>query len=164
MLARQFRAERRHALGVIDGDHLPGALRHQLRERSLARAEVRDYQRRHKFQERFRDAFPRSPGHVLPAELARQLVEVAAHVVLPLAQRERKGSLVLFGLGNLAGRLAQKIHQRGRRGQSVEGVLACAAVARQARRLQLRQMRGNLALPLAENLLQLGHGEFFPLQ
>ena len=45
--------------------------------------------------------------------------------------------------------------------QAVEGVLSRTPVVHQAGLFQLRQVRGNLALPFGQNLLQFGHGELF---
>ncbi len=100
----------------------------------------------------------------MAAELAGQFVEIAAHLVLALAQHQTQGLPVLLGFRDFAGRLAQQIHQLGGRVQTVEGVLARAAVVHQTGLLQLRQMRRNLALALGEDLLQLGHRKLLLLQ
>ena len=42
VLARQLGAELDHLLGIVDGDHPLGALRHQLRDGAFARAQVGD--------------------------------------------------------------------------------------------------------------------------
>ena len=55
----------------------------------------------------------------------------------------------------------KQFHQLGRGGEAVEGVLARAPVVHQSGLLELRQVGGNLALALGQNLLQLGHGQLF---
>ena len=68
--------------------------------------------------------------------------------------------------GNLGGGLAQSFDQRApaERLHAVEDVLAGAAVLDQPRLLQLRQVRGDRALPGGEDLLQLGHVEFLAFE
>ncbi len=121
-------------------------------------------QRRHQAEEGFRDSLPGAAGHVLAAELARQLVEVAAHLILPFAQHQAQGGAVLGGFGNLRRGLAQDGHQAGGSVQAVERVLAGASVGHQSGLLQLRQVGGNLALRLADDVLQFGHGKLFLLE
>ncbi len=143
---------------------LLGALRHQLRNGAFAGAQVGDHHGRHELQQRLGDAFPGPPRNVLAAELAGQLVEVAAHLVLPLAQDQAQRLAVLRRFGHFGGGLAQQVHQLGGRLQAVEGVLPGAPVVHQPGLFQLRQVGGNLALALAQNLLQLRHGKLFLLQ
>ena len=165
VLARQFRAELHHLFGIVDGDHLLGALRHQLGDGAFARAQVGDHHGRHELEERFGDALPGAAGHVLASEFAGQLVEVAAHLVLALAQGQAqrlRGPPAASGTSPAAWR--SRFHQLGGRRQAVEGVLAGAPVVHQAGLLQLRQVGGNVALALRQDLLQLRHGQLFLLQ
>ncbi len=160
VLARQFDAELHHLLRIIDRDDFLGALRHQLRDRALARAQVGDHHRRHQLQQRLGDSLPGPSRYVLAAELAGQFVEVAAHVVAALSEGEAQGFLVLRRLGNFHGGLAEKLHQFGGCGEAIKGVLSHAPVFHQAGLLELRQVGGNLALALGQNLLQFGYGQF----
>jgi hypothetical protein len=164
VLARQLRAELHHLRGIVDGDHLAGALGHQLREGSLPRPEVRDHYRRHELQERFGDAFPRAPRHVLAAELAGQFVEIAPHFVLPLAHRQAQRLEVLAGLGDFAGRFVEEAHEVRGRFETVESVLAGPPAGHQAGLFQLRQVGRDAALPLGQDLLHLGHRQLFLLE
>ena len=54
------------------------------------------------FKQRFGDAFPGAAGDVLAAEFAGQFVEIAAHLVLALAQRETQRLPVLLRFGDFA--------------------------------------------------------------
>ena len=129
VLARQLRAELHHLFRIVDGDHLLGALRHELRERSLARAEVGDHHGRHELEERFGDALPGAAGHVLAAELAGQFVEVAAHAVLALAQDQAQRLAVLLGFGDFARRL-RAAAPSARRGPSGDRRRSCRCAGR----------------------------------
>ena len=60
--------------------------------------------RRHQLEERLGDSLPGAARHVLAAELAGQFVEVAAHLVLPLAQRQAQRGAVLRGFGDFGAR------------------------------------------------------------
>ena len=164
VLARQASAEFDHFRRVVDGDDAPGALCHELRDGAFARSQVGDDQRRHQAEQRFGDPLPGAARHVLAAKLARQLIEVTAHLILPFAEREAQGGAVLGSFGNLGRGLAQDGHQSGGSVQLVERVLAGASVGQQAGLFQLRQMRRNLTLRLAHDCLQLGHGKFFLLE
>ena len=163
-LRASFDAEFHHLLGIVDGDHLLRPLRHQLRDRALPGAQIGDHHRRHQLEQRLGNSLPGPSRYVLAPELAGQLVEVAAHVVAALSQRQAQRLLVLRGLGNFHRGLAEKLHQFGGRREAIKGVLPHPAVLHQAGLLELREVGGDLALALGQDLLQLGHRQFLLLE
>ncbi len=142
------------------------ALGEKLRKRAFARAQIADHHRRHQLQQGFGETFPRPARNIVPAELSRQFVEVAAHLVAPLFEHQLQRFDISGRFGNLAAGGMEKIQQIHKLPvfQPVEAVLALLAVFHQARLLQLRQVRRNAALPRRQDFLKLRHGKLLAFQ
>ena len=165
---RQCAPQLDHLVRVVDRDHLLRALGQQERKGSLARPKIGDYHRRQQLQQGLSDTLPGTPRHILPPQPPGHVVKKCSRLVLPLAQRELQGRLVVLGLWKLLWRLLQPSEQLGQylavRLGPVPNVLARAPILHQARMLQLRQMSGNRALSHAQDLLQFRHGKLLPCQ
>ncbi len=103
VLTRQFATVLDHLLGIVDGDHLLRALAEQLGDGAFACAQIGDHVGRHQLQKRFGEPFPGAAGNILAAEFARERIEMAAHVVLALAQDQTQGAGVVLSVGSFGG-------------------------------------------------------------
>ena len=126
------------------------------------RAQVGDHQRRKQLQQGLGNALPGAPGNVLPSQPAGHIVEKCPRFVLPLTQNQRKGSLVLPGLGNLFCRLTQRPEEGQNTGfllEAVPNIFAGPPALHQAGVFEKSQMGRDGALPHVQDLLQLSDRE-----
>ena len=107
--------------------------------------------------------------NVVLAQPAGHAVEKRTHLVLALLEHAAHGGLVGSRFCNLFAGLGKKAIQYRvvlccvGCGEPIKVTLARAAVLDEFSLPKLRKMRGDGALAHAEDLLQLGNGEFFAL-
>ena len=136
-----------------------------MREGPFARTQVGNHHGLHQLQQSLGQPLPRPPGHVVPPEFTRQLIEVATHFVAALFQHQAQGAGIFCSLGNFPRRLADNLHYRSLKLmalQPIKTVLALAPVFHQTSLLQLRQVRRDPALPHGKDFLQFSHRKLFP--
>lgn len=153
-----------HFLGVIDADDLFGALGEEEGEGAFAGADVGDAHGREEADEHLREALPGAAGNVVLSEAAGEFVEVGADAVLALFEDEAEGFVVVAGLGELEGGLAEEVGDGLIAGEAVEAFLSGAAEFDEFGLAELGEGHGDAGLAHGEDLLEFGDGEFLAFE
>jgi hypothetical protein len=118
-----------------------------------------------------RQRFPGAARHITATKFSSELVEILARFVLSFAQGKLQRGTIAPGFRNFAGQELQDFLNPATRSVfsgsfhcAVINILAGPAIFHDSRSLQLGEMAGNPGLAHAEDLLQLGNGQFLLLE
>ena len=129
-------------------------LREKQRQRSLARAQVRNDQRRHEIEEHLRKALPTSARYVVAAEAARELIEVSPQLVFAFPRRAgAPSSWADLAISLPLPKRSASITRHPSGLPTIEAFLAGAPHFDKARLLQLRKLHRDAALAHREDFL-----------
>lgn len=161
----EFGADLDHARRVVDAPDLVGAAGEELRNETFASAEVGDVDGGGEAEGEMADGFPRAAGAVVFPEAAGDEVEILLLGATALLEDAVEVVAVLGDdrlVGDGVDRGAQEGEGFGRkiRAERVEGLFAVAAVGHEIDLAEERELRRDARLAHAENLLELGDGEF----
>src|SRR4051794_17364742 len=167
MLPGQRAAELHHFWRVIDGDHFLCGAGEQLREGAFARAQISHSYRREKSKKAVSQCLAGTSGHITATEAARQRVEIFARFVLAFPQDHLQSAAILRALRNFArkrpnefGDLCLDAIVLRKFRSSVVGMFPGTTVLDYSGPFQLGEVTGDAGLSHAENVLELGDGEF----
>ena len=160
----ELRADFDHARRIINTPDLGGALGEELRDETLAGAEVGDGDRRGEAQGEVADGFPRAAGAIVFPEPAGDEVKILFLRAAALLEDALEVGAVFGELGERRNRGDSGAQQGEDGGAEVgaEGVkrfFALAAVGDEAGLAEERELGRDARLAHAEDLLELGDGE-----